>query len=400
MRLALISQTYPPMVSGISMAVSQLAEGLAERGHQVLVLAASERGEPHTDDTPNLRLTRLRSFPTPLRVGQRWCWWQRRVLMRHLSAFRPEVVHLHDPTLGALQVPGPIHQLGLPLAITVHALPINVVHIVHAPRRLQRWIESYLWHLAARRLVRFEAVVTPSEYAAASYARHAGGHPLAISNGVNLQRFHPFLAPADERASLAERFGLDPSRPVILHVGRIDREKDVDVMIRAAARALHQVDGQLLVVGDGNDRQRLMALARELGVGDRTVFAGFLGRDALPHAYRLATVFALSTRIEAEGIVVLEAAASGLPIVAVRATSMPELVERTGCGYLVEPGDADGMADRLVDLLRNPAQREQLKQAALAMARQHSYVITLDRHEALYRRLAGRLPAELNPTAG
>ncbi len=78
MRLALISQTYPPMVSGISMAVCQLAEGLAERGHQVLVLAASERGKPHTDDTPNLRLTRLRSFPTPLRVGQRWCWWQRR----------------------------------------------------------------------------------------------------------------------------------------------------------------------------------------------------------------------------------------------------------------------------------------------------------------------------------
>jgi glycosyltransferase involved in cell wall biosynthesis len=388
------------MVSGISMAVCQLAEGLAERGHQVLVLAASERGKPHTDDTANLRLTRLRSFPTPLRVGQRWCWWQRRILMRHLSAFRPEVVHLHDPTLGALQVPGPIHQLGLPLAITVHALPINVVHIVHAPRRLQRWIELCLWHLAARRLVCFDAVVTPSEYAAASYARHAGGHPLAISNGVNLQRFHPSLAPADERASLAERFGLDPSRPIILHVGRIDREKDVDVVIRAAARALHQVDGQLLVVGDGNDRQRLMALARELGIGDRTVFAGFLGRDVLPQAYRLATVFALSTRIEAEGIVVLEAAASGLPIVAVRATSMPELVERTGCGYLVEPGDAEGMAECLVDLLRNPAHREQLKQAALALARQHSYEITLDLHEALYRRLAGRLPAELIPTAG
>jgi len=400
MRLALISQTYPPMVSGISMAVCQLAEGLAERGHQVLVLAASERGEPHTDDTRNLRLTRLRSFPTPLRVGQRWCWWQRGVLMRHLSAFRPEVVHLHDPTLGALQVPGPIHQLGLPLVITAHALPINVVHIVHAPRRLQRWIESYLWHLAARRLVSFEAVITPSAYAAASYAHHAGGHPLAISNGVNLQRFHPAVGNSVERVSLAERFGLDPGRPIILHVGRIDREKDVEVVIRAAARAMDSADAQLLVVGDGNDRQRLVGLARELGIGDRTVFAGFLGRDALPHTYRLATVFALSTRIEAEGIVVLEAAASGLPIVAVRATSMPELVERPGCGYLVEPGDAVGMADRLVDLLRNPAQREQLKQAALAMARQHSYEITLDQHEALYQRLAGRLPAELIPTAG
>lgn len=400
MRLALISQTYPPMISGISMAVCQLAGGLAERGHQVLVLAASERGEPHTEDTPNLRLTRLRSFPTPLRVGQRWCWWPRRVLLDHLGAFHPEVVHLHDPTLGALQVPGPVHQLGLPLMITAHALPINVVHIVHAPRRLRRWIESYLWHLAARQVAHFEAVITPSVFAAASYARHAGGHPIPISNGVNLQRFHPSSGGADKPAALAERFGLDPCQPVILHIGRIDREKDVDVVIRAAARAMDQVDAQLLVVGDGTDRQRLLGLARELGIGDRTVFTGFLGKDELPDVFRLATVFAISSRIEAEGIVVLEAAASGLPIVAVRATSMPELVERTGCGYLVEPGDAVGMADRLVDLMRDAPQRERLKQASLAMARQHSYEITLDQHTALYQRLASRLPAELSPTAG
>jgi glycosyltransferase involved in cell wall biosynthesis len=246
----------------------------------------------------------------------------------------------------------------------------------------------------------FEAVITPSVFAAASYARHAGGHPIAISNGVNLQRFHPSLGGTDEQAALAERFGLDPSRPVILHVGRIDREKDVDVVIRAAARAMDQIDAQLLIVGDGTDRQRLVRLAGELGIGDRTVFTGFLGRDDLPDAYRLGTVFAISSRIEAEGIVVLEAAASGLPIVAVNATSMPELVERSGCGYLVEPGDAVGMADRLVDLMRDPPQRERLKQASLAMAHQHSYEITLDQHAALYERLASRLPAELNPTAG
>lgn len=400
MRLALISQTYPPMVSGVSMAVCHLAQGLAERGHQVLVLAASERGEPHTDDRQNLRIIRLRSFPTPLRVGQRWCWWHRRGLIRHLGGFRPEVVHLHDPTLGALQVPGAIRSLGLPLVITAHALPINVVHIVHAPRRLERWIESYLWRLAARRLIFFDAIITPSEYAAASYARHAGGRPIAISNGVNLQRFHPALGNTQERASVAERFGVDPSRPIILHVGRIDSEKDVDVVIRAAARAMDQVDAQLLIVGDGNARPRLVQLARELGIGDRTVFPGFLGRDDLPIVYRVATVFAISSRIEAEGIVVLEAAASGLPIVAVRATTMPDLVERPGCGYLVEPGDAGGMADRLLYLLRNPLERERLKHAALAMARLHSYEITLDQHEALYARLASRPPAELNPSAG
>jgi len=400
MRLALISQTYPPMVSGVSVAVGHLSQRLAARGHAVLVLAASHRGDPYQDVIGGAQVIRLRSRPTPMRVGQRWCWWHKHDLHQWLEVFRADLVHLHDPALGAFLVPDVVHTMGLPLAITAHALPINLVHIVHAPPRLRRWIESTLWHMAARRLARFDAVVAPSEYAAASYARHAGGRPIAISNGVDLQRFHPGSGSAEERASLAGRFGVDSDRPVILHVGRLDREKDVDVVIRAAARAMGQVDAQLLVVGDGNDRARLMGLARALGIGDRTHFPGYLGQEDIPLAYRLAMVFAISSRIEAEGIVVLEAAASGLPIVAVRATSMPELVERTGCGYLVEPGDDAGMADHLVNLMRNPPQRERLKQASLAMARQHSYEITLDRHEALYQRLVGHLPAELNPRVG
>jgi glycosyltransferase involved in cell wall biosynthesis len=84
---------------------------------------------------------------------------------------------------------------------------------------------------------------------------------------------------------------------------------------------------------------------------------------------------------------VLEAAACGLPIVAVRATSMPELVEENGCGYLVPPGDIHAMADRLVAVLRDPAAREVFGQAGLEMARRHSLEQTLERHEDLYHSL-------------
>jgi glycosyltransferase involved in cell wall biosynthesis len=91
--------------------------------------------------------------------------------------------------------------------------------------------------------------------------------------------------------------------------------------------------------------------------------------------------------------VVLEAAACGLPIVGVRATSMPELVEQTGCGFLVPPGDVRAMADRIVEILRQPAQHAKLSQAAQRMAQQHSLERTLAEHEALYGSL-------LNPRAG
>jgi len=85
--------------------------------------------------------------------------------------------------------------------------------------------------------------------------------------------------------------------------------------------------------------------------------------------------------------VVLEAAACGVPIVAVRATSMPELVEATGCGYLVPPGDVHAMADRIVQVLRDPAAQRVLGQAGVAMAQDHSLEQTLEKHEALYQSL-------------
>ena len=107
----------------------------------------------------------------------------------------------------------------------------------------------------------------------------------------------------------------------------------------------------------------------------------------MPALYRAGAVFVMASELESEGIVLLEAAACGLPIVAVRATSMPELVEETGCGYLVPPGDVHSMADRIVQVLRDPAAQYALGQAGRAMASKHSLERTLEQHEALYQSL-------------
>jgi glycosyltransferase involved in cell wall biosynthesis len=129
-------------------------------------------------------------------------------------------------------------------------------------------------------------------------------------------------------------------------------------------------------------------LSRRLGIKPQTVFPGFVSRDGyIPGLYRLGQVFVLASRVEAEGIVVLEAAASGLPIVAVRATSMIELIEEPGCGFLVEPGDLATMAERLVSILACADLRLRLGQAARAMASLHTLQRSVELHEALYRRV-------------
>jgi glycosyltransferase involved in cell wall biosynthesis len=388
MRVALVCQSYPPMVSGISVAVRHLAEGLAGHGHAVLVLTASDRGEAYAEERAGVHLVRLASIPTPARRGQRWSWWSRDEVERHLDEFRPDVIHLHDPFLGGIVMPSFARDRGLPLIVTAHALPMYAASQAPDLPGLRAVVEAALWAFASDLISHSQAVVAPSHFTAQHVDAHGGPGAVVISNGVDLGLFRPGPASPEERQRLADRFKLDPSRPIILHVGRVDREKNVDDVVRAAAVAMASVEAQLVVIGDGNRRKDVEGLARELGIARSSRFIGFVDQDGdLPDLYRAGTVFAIASELESEGLVVLEAAASGLPIVAVRATSMPELVEQSGCGYLVPPGDIHAMADRLVAVLRDPAAREVFGRAGIEMARRHSLECTVELHEDLYRSL-------------
>jgi glycosyltransferase involved in cell wall biosynthesis len=388
MRLALVCQSYPPMVSGIAVAVRHLAEGLVSRGHEVLVLSASDRGEAYVEERNGVRLVRLTSIPTPARRNQRWSWWSRDDVDAHLDPFRPQALHLHDPVLGGMVMPAYARERKIPLITTAHALPLYPASQVPDLPGLRSLVEAALWAFASDLIANSQAVVAPSHFTASHIDAHGGTGVVVISNGVDLNRFCPEPASSDEQARLAERFGLDPLRPTILHVGRVDREKNVDDVVRAAAIAMASTDAQLLVVGDGNRLKDVEQLARELGIARRSRFIGFIEPNGdLPALYRAGTVFAIASELEAEGIVVLEAAACGVPIVAVRATTMPELVEEPGCGFLVPPGDVHAMADRIMQVLRDPAVKRALGQAGRAMAAEHSLDRTLDLHEELYQSL-------------
>jgi glycosyltransferase involved in cell wall biosynthesis len=176
--------------------------------------------------------------------------------------------------------------------------------------------------------------------------------------------------------------------PVILHVGRLDLEKKVDLVVRAAARAMQSVPAQLLIVGHGTERPALERLVADLGIGDRVRFAGSVPPEGdLPGLYRLASVFGVACEIETEGIVVLEASASGVPIVAVRATAMPELLGFAGNGFLVPPGDDGAMAEKFAYLLSQPDRGRRIGLRGIRLAAHRSLRRTVQAHLHLYRTL-------------
>jgi len=225
--------------------------------------------------------------------------------------------------------------LGVPYGFSVHALDARKVGPTELGRR-----------------ARAAACVVVCNADAARAVREAGGEVRLVPHGVDLDRFAPVL-----RA---------PRGPVrLLAVGRLVEKKGFGVLLRAAARL--RVPYQLRVVGDGPERERLASLAA--AAGDAVELIGARTHAELPVAFRWAEVLVVPSIVDARGDrdglpnVVLEAMASGLPVVASDVAALPTAVVDGSTGVLVPPGDVDRLARALEDLAVDPARRQRLGRA-------------------------------------
>jgi len=392
MRIAFLTQSYPPMISGAALVVQRLAEGLAQRGHAVLVVAASDKGEASVQTKGTLTITRLKAWPNPLRRGQHFLAWPERALADALTRFQPQIVHAHDPlviSLAGLRAAKAL-PTRVPWVLTAHQLPWFVS--LMAPRLLRRPIEASLWAYGRWLYPKFEALITPSQMIAEVMEAHGSKRPTVISNGVDTERFTPEPRLHEEAVALRRKYGLDPKLPIILYTGRLDMDKRVELVVQAVAKVRAMIPVQLLVVGDGKERERLIGLSERLGVIKASHFIGAVPISGdLPGLYRIASVFSTASEIEIQSSVVLEAAASGLPVVAMRASSMPEFIEEGVSGYLVPPGVTadvvDNLAERLARVLGSPEKAQALGRVGRRLAVQHSQTKTLAAHEQLYETL-------------
>ncbi len=388
MKIAFLAQSYPPMISGAAIFAKRIAEGMAERGHQVLVVAASDRGAPCLAQDQNLSALRLRSFHNPMRVGQRFILPARRAVLRALADFQPDLLHTHDPLQLGLSGITYSRAARVPIVLSIHQLPWFAASYIPDVDQLRARVESLLWNYARWLLRKFSALVAPTRTIAETVADKTGLPPSVISYGLDLRVFTPSPLSLDFDLSLRHRLGLPPRVPILLHVGRLDTDKRVDRVLRAAAETIRETGAYLLLVGDGREKSALMNLSKSLGIARRVRFPGFVTVDqGLPEIYRLARLFVTASEIETQGIVLLEAAASELPIAAVRATCIPEIVHHGENGFLAEPGDIEGLAQSMTTLLQNPLLAKRMGQASLRLAQFHDQQITMDAHEQLYREL-------------
>ena len=412
LRVLIVTDQYEPMVGGVPSVTKDLARGLAGRGHAVAVVAPSATREGHRADGPpgqapgTVTVDFRGSVAWPWYAGQRLGMLPPASAAKLITAFEPDVVHLHSPlTLGAAARPA-ARRRRVPVVYTNHYLPLNVWpaaartgKAADAARGAASRVRDAAFYAVVTGFANRCDLVTAPTAAALRLLRDRGlrAPSRAVSNGVDLERFSP--GPRDE--VLRAKYALPAGRPLVLSVGRLSPEKRPDVLIAAIGRlAGADGDGPVLVLaGTGPEAGRLRSLARHHGVADRVLFPGFIADDDLPGLYRLADVFAIASQAELQSLATMAAMASGLPVVAVDAGALAELVHAGENGFLARPGHAREIAGSLDRLCRDAELRARMSKASSRIIAEHDGHRVLTRWESIYRALVSPGTGEERGTA-
>jgi glycosyltransferase involved in cell wall biosynthesis len=298
-----------------------------------------------------------------------------------LSEVKPHAVHIQSHLMVGRFALQAARRQRLRVIATNHVMPENLMRYSLLPKILHPLAMKIIWLDAGRILRKMDALTTPTKRAA-ELLEHAAGVSgvLAISCGIDASRFANNTPTSNEN-------------PVALFLGRLDDEKKIDVLLRAAAKLTEHPRLEIQLVGDGGERSRLEELARELGIYERVHFLGHVTDQELPGIYERCTVFVMPSIAELQSIATMEAMASGRPVIAADAMALPHLVHDGDNGYLFPPGDVDRLADRLRRVLTaDKAELARLSENSLHLIRSHDIERTLTIFEDLYQGIGDAVP--------
>lgn len=358
MRIAFFSETFLPKIDGIVNTLCHLLDHLAARGHAGL-LFAPEGGPTCYANTPVVGLS---GFPFPLYPELKLVPPHVNISAR-LAAFQPDVIHVLNPVSLGLVGMQQARQLGVPLVASYHT---------DLPGFAVRWglgmFHDMLWSYFRWLHNQADLNLCPSQVTLAELERQGFQRLKVWSRGVDTARFHPRRRQAEWRLRLSQG---QPEAPLFLYVGRLSPEKRVD-WLYPILEALPSA--RLAIVGDGPARP---ALERRFA-GAPAVFTGYLSGADLAHAYAAADIFLFPAANETLGNVVLEAMASGLPVIAPRAGGLLDHVVDGATGLLFDPEDQAALVAAAQRLAGEPDYARQLGAASRSRIQSQSWTVVLD----------------------
>ena len=367
----MFADSFYPMIDGAVIAMENQSKGLEARGHEVVVFAPDTKERPKTTRTvhylPSMEFRWYKGYRVVVSASD---------MLERLREEKVDVLHCHGLASMAILSLTAARALKIPHLLTFHTMANEAVKYYSPLPIRQDMIEPMVWLYLRNMLRRSEVVIAPSQPIKDELLDNGVRMQACevIPTGVDCKRF----TPENYDKGFLARYGLEGKR-LVLHVGRLSLEKRLDTVLEAMVRlAKEEPDLRLLIAGQGPASEHYKAMAKSLGVSDRVVFAGFMSDDELAKAYASVEMLVIASTFETQGLVVLEALASGTPVAGIRYRAIPEFVKEGKNGCLFEQGTCAEAVRRCL------TRSKSMRISALASAREYSIDSCTARLEMAY----------------
>ena len=383
MRILFTTESYYPIIDGGAIAQHRIVHELIKKRHDVRVIAPAFSFKNTVEAENGSTIYRPRAFVLPFYMNNKYHFAPFPLLYvkKIVEEFKPDVINVCSPYPISICAMICAKKKHIPLVGSIHILPENVLAPFFSSGLYQAMV-NYTWSYLVYFYNRVDWATVPTQTGAVMYQEKGLKTPVSpISNGVNTEMFKP----TNKGDYLRKRFNI-PEKPLILYTGRINQEKNVDVLVKAIPFVLKSIDAHFLFCGSGGLKPDMMKLTQELGVDTHTTFIDFLDWADYPNIFTLADVFVMPAESELQSIVTLEAIASGVPPVVVNKGAVPELASEEN-GLVFEPQDSNQLANNIIAILSDKKLRDTMKKNSLRLSEQHSMNAVGTQYEEVYEKV-------------
>ncbi len=376
MRIGFFTDGFLPQPNGVATSVFESAKELERRGHEVFIIAPKYPGYIDHDKGLNvIRLTSLKVYKDPeirmaLNLPDR--------AMRKIISMDFDIIHGHSGGVVTLMGWEVARAKNIPFVVTYHTLWNRYTHYFLKGKVIKPRMMEQATKIFGNRV---DHLIAPTERVLKELKSYGVKKPITVvPSGINIDKFK------DGPGGLLKNALRIKEDPILLFVGRLGREKSVDFLIKSFKHVFSKIPkSHLVIIGEGPDRKKLERLSARLKVSKNTHFLGRVDSSEIHRAYKDASVFVFSSTTETQGLVVPEALASGVPVVAIDDPAY-ECVEDGKNGYLVKK-DSKEFADKILSILENPELQSKMSEYASKSAEKFSVKSTVDLLEGVYYEL-------------
>lgn len=382
------SDNFYPEISGVSDSIIATAKKLAERGHKINFYVPSHpkknfilaKLKPEEINLGPNKIFRIPSvfYPTPSKAGR--LALPLLFTYRHIKKFNPDFIHTHHNFGAGIEALWVSQLLKIPLVGTNHTpmsefMKYSPIKSQWAERAVLKYV-SWLYNKCLWVSSPCQAIIDEmKQYGFEKYG-------FAMSNPINVSAFNPI--DESQKNELKRKYRL--SNKTVLYTGRLAEEKRVDDVIRAIAIVKDKFpEISMAITGLGNKEEDLKKLAKELGLEKNITFFGYVESSILPEIYQTSDVFAVMSTAETQCISMMQAMATGIPVIGADAWGIPEYISPQ-CGYVVGRGDCKALAEKIIYLFEHPEEMKRLGEGGVEHVKNFSEENVALRWENLYQK--------------